>query len=311
VGTVTERDAFAVEPRGTKDFLRQAVLDGGGRIVDVSAARGLVWTAPQDAAGLAAVLRDHPQIQLVQLPWAGIEPFAAVLDRQHVWCAGQGVYADDVAEHAPALLLAGLRQLPARARATSWQGPSGLSLRGARVTVFGAGGIAQSFARLLVPFDTSLTILRRQKERGFDGPGASRVLGLDERIKAIAGADAVVLALALTPLTRHVIGTRELQAMAPHAWLVNVARGEHVDTDALVRALAAQHIGGAALDVTAPEPLPPGHPLWSEPRCLITPHTANTPEMAVPVLSLRVRENVRRFIAGDALLGVVDVDAGY
>jgi phosphoglycerate dehydrogenase-like enzyme len=84
-----------------------------------------------------------------------------------------------------------------------------------------------------------------------------------------------------------------------------------VVTDDLVRVLADGAIGGAALDVTDPEPLPDGHPLWSEPRCLLTPHVGNTPEMAVPLLSARVRENVRRFLADEELLGPVDVDAGY
>jgi phosphoglycerate dehydrogenase-like enzyme len=78
-----------------------------------------------------------------------------------------------------------------------------------------------------------------------------------------------------------------------------------------VAVLAERRIGGAALDVTDPEPLPDGHPLWVEPRCLITPHTANTAEMAVPLLGARVSDNVRRWIAGDDLVGTVDAQAGY
>ena len=99
--------------------------------------------------------------------------------------------------------------------------------------------------------------------------------------------------------------------MEPHAWLVNVARGRHVDTDALVRALGDGRIGGAALDVTEPEPLPDGHPLWSLPNVIVTPHTANTQEMAVPLLSARITENVRRFAAGEDLVGPVDGSLGY
>lgn len=92
---------------------------------------------------------------------------------------------------------------------------------------------------------------------------------------------------------------------------MNVGRGRHVDTDALVDALAADRIGGAALDVTDPEPLPDGHPLWSEPRCLITPHVGNTPEMGRPLLEARVTDNVARFAQGRPLVGTVDVAAGY
>jgi phosphoglycerate dehydrogenase-like enzyme len=99
--------------------------------------------------------------------------------------------------------------------------------------------------------------------------------------------------------------------MAGHAWLVNVARGGHVVTDDLVAALTAQVIGGAGLDVTDPEPLPSGHSLWSLPNCLITPHTANTAEMAEPLLTARIRENVRRYAAAESLIGEVDPDLGY
>ena len=99
--------------------------------------------------------------------------------------------------------------------------------------------------------------------------------------------------------------------MEPEAWLVNVARGELVDTDALVEALRARRIGGAALDVTDPEPLPAGHPLWTLDSCLITPHTADTEEIRRPLLSARIAENVRRLAAGVELVGLVDPDMGY
>ncbi len=120
-----------------------------------------------------------------------------------------------------------------------------------------------------------------------------------------------MLALALTDETRHVIGAEELAAMKSTAWLVNVARGGHVDTDALVAALAEGAIGGAGLDVTDPEPLVESHPLWTEPRALITPHVGNTPEMGIPLLAAHIADNVARFAAGKPLDGVVDTDLGY
>jgi phosphoglycerate dehydrogenase-like enzyme len=149
----------------------------------------------------------------------------------------------------------------------------------------------------------------RRNVSGFDG--VDRVLPANRYADALPGADLVVLALALTPETEGIIATDELDAMDDHAWLVNVARGRHVDTEDLVVALRDGVIGGAGLDVTDPEPLPDGHPLWSLPNCLITPHVGNTPEMAAPLLAQRITANVRRFAADEELLGLVDVDAGY
>jgi phosphoglycerate dehydrogenase-like enzyme len=128
---------------------------------------------------------------------------------------------------------------------------------------------------------------------------------------ALSDARVVFLALALTPATEHVIGTAQFAAMRPDSWLVNVARGRHVDTDALVTALREGQIAGAGLDVTDPEPLPDGHPLWELENCVITPHTADTLEMVMPLLARRITENVQRFAAGEPLVGLVDPTVGY
>lgn len=288
--------------------MADAVVAGGGRIVDPGEAEAVVWTSPTDPDGLAGLLRDHPRVRWVQLPFAGIEPYTAVLDDEHTWTCGKGVYATPVAELALTLLLGGLRHVHRYARATSWSGPAGRNLVGARVTVLGGGGIAEEVLRLLGPFAVDATVVRRHP-----GPvaGARRVVGLDELHPALSDADGVVLALALTPETRGVIGAAELDAMADHSCLVNVARGAHIVTDDLVRALAAGAIGSVGLDVTDPEPLPDDHPLWREPRCTVTPHVGNTPEMAVPLLSARITANVQRWATGAALLGPVDVTLGY
>lgn len=306
----------ALAPSGLRAFLHAAVVDGGGLVVPLEHAEALVWTSPtprpSECDDLGTLLRAHPRIRWVQLPWAGIEPFLGVLDEEHVWTAGQGVYAEPVAEHALALALAGLRNLKTRARATSWGTPSGLSLLNGRVTIVGAGGIARSLARLLDPFGCELTIVRRRDEPFVTASGEQvRTFPLARLREAFVGADVVFLACALTAETRRCVGRAELLALPAHAWLVNVGRGGLVDTDALVAVLEEGAIGGAALDVTDPEPLPAGHPLWRSERCLITPHVGNTPEMAVPLLSERVRENVRRRAAGESLLGLIDPRLGY
>lgn len=303
-------DAIAVEPRSTRTWLDDAVREGGGRVVPPAEAGAIVWTHPDDPAALHQLLVAHPDLTWVQLPWAGIEPYVDTV-RAHAdrtWTSGKGVYAEPVAEHALALGLAGLRQLAGYARAGQWSDQAGMNLLGARVVVLGAGGITESLLRLLGPFGCHVTVVRRRPDPLH---GADRVVGMDELDDALTGAELVVLALALTSETTGVLDRRRLELLAPHGWVVNVARGAHIITDDLVAVLAAGRIGGAALDVTDPEPLPDDHPLWREPRCLITPHTANTMAMAVPVLSERVRENVRRRLAGEPLLGLVDADAGY
>lgn len=299
---------IAVLPRGQRAWLEDAVRHGGGEVAPLDEAEGIVWTDPRDAASLAAALHSAPGVRWVQLPFAGIENFTGVLDAERVWTCGKGVYAEPVAEMALALALAGMRGLGSYAQARGWTGPQGRNLRGAPVVVLGGGGITESFLRMIAPFGCDVTVVRRQV---LPMVGADQVVGPDDLHRVLDGAELVVVALALTPETTGIIGARELSLMADDGWLVNVGRGGHVVTDDLVAALRAGTIGGAGLDVTDPEPLPDGHPLWDLANCIITPHVGNTPEMAVPLLAERVRLNVARFAAGEELMGLVDVDAGY
>jgi phosphoglycerate dehydrogenase-like enzyme len=301
---------IAVEPGGTRRWLAGAVEAGGGEVVAPEEAGALVWGHQADPDGLGRLLDAHPQLTWVQLPWAGIEPNVPVVraNAERIWTCGKGVYAEPVAEHALALALAGFRQVHSYARSVTWTAGEGRNLLGARVVVLGGGGITESFLRLLGPFGCDVTVVRRNPS---PMEGASAVVGTDDLDRVLADAELVVLALALTPTTVGILDRRRLELLAPTAWVVNVARGGHIVTDDLVEVLAAGRIGGAALDVTDPEPLPDGHPLWTEPRCLVTPHTANTIAMAEPLLRARVTENVARWIADDELIGLVDAEAGY
>lgn len=301
---------IALAPEGARSWLGDAVVAGGGDLVAPEEAEALVWASPAKPRELAEVLDANPQLRWVQLPWAGIEPYVEVVAAHpdRTWTCGKGVYAEPVAEMALALLLAGFRGFGTYARATTWEKPRGRNLLGAHVVVAGGGGIAESFLRLLGPFGCHTTVVRRNPS---PVPGADRVLGPDGLDDALHEADALVLALALTPDTEHLIDRARLDRLGPDGWLVNVARGRHVVTDDLVAALDEGTLGGAGLDVTDPEPLPEHHPLWSCPNVLITPHVGNTPEMAVPLLSARITDNVRRWAAGDALVGPVDPALGY
>ncbi len=304
----TQRPRVAIGPEPVRHWVRDAVAAGGAEIVSIEDADALVWARPTGADELVATLVEAPLVRWVQTPYAGVEPLIHIMDDGRTWTCGKGVYAAPVAEHALMLALAGMRGMGVYARARTWEPPLGVNLVGARVAILGGGGIAASLLGLLAPFGCNTTVVRRS---GAAMAGADRVESPDALPDLLATTDLLVLALALTAETEGIIGAAELDALPEHAWLVNVARGRHVDTDALVAALARGTIGGAGLDVVEPEPLPDHHPLWDEPRCLLTPHVGNTPRMAVPLLSARITENVRRFGAGEPLIGLVDPVQGY
>jgi phosphoglycerate dehydrogenase-like enzyme len=291
--------------------LEEAVRAGGAELSTIENASALVWFG-EGPARFGEF--DHPGIEWVQLPGAGIEAWVAagVLREGVTFTSAVGSYAETVAEHTLALMLAGARQLHVNARATTWGRPEGShTLFGATVGIIGAGGIGQALIRLLEPFGVRVLAVNRS---GTPVEGAQRTIRADDVEgvdRLLAAADHVVLAAPATPATTKLIDADALARMKRDAWLINIARGSLVDTDALVAALGEKRIGGAALDVTDPEPLPDGHPLFSEPRALVSPHWANPDHLRVPALARRVRENVRRYLAGEPLEGVVDLAAGY
>ncbi|GAA4108101.1 NAD(P)-dependent oxidoreductase [Enteractinococcus coprophilus] len=266
-----------------------------------------------DSAIIEDTLAANPKISWVQLPYAGVETFLPVARKYpHVtFTSAKGTYAPPVAEHALALTLALLRHLPERIRATSWGATFGSTLDGANVVIIGGGGIGEELVRLFSTWDTTITVVRRKSD---PLDGADQTVTSEELNDVLPSADVVVIAAAATPETQHMFGREQFELMDDQAVLVNIARGSLVDTDALVTALAERKIRSAGLDVTDPEPLPDGHPLWEEPNCIITPHTADTPEMVIPLLDKRIVRNLEALAAGktpDTLEGLVDVDAGY
>jgi phosphoglycerate dehydrogenase-like enzyme len=284
-----------------------SVAGAGGEIAPVPAADALIWTG-DDPPLLGRLL--HPRVRWVQLCASGVDTWieAGVVDRERTWTAAKGVGAGPMAEHALALMLAAARELPLRLRARSWGPSGGRRLAGTVAGIIGAGGVGSELIRLLGPLGVSSIALTRT---GRSIPGATRSIGPQGLGELLRQSDWVVIAAPDTPATRRLIGAAELAAMRPGAWLINVSRGAIVDTDALAAALAAHSIGGAGLDVTDPEPLPDGHPLWRMPNVVITPHVSATAAMNAEALCLRVAENVRRFQEGEALIGVVDLDEGY
>jgi len=298
-------------------FLVDAIEGGGGVVVGKDERPdALALDHRNDFTQLPGLLRQNPQLSWVQLPYAGVDSYLGTMNEfPHVrFTSAKGAYSEPVAEHTLALTLAVARHLKLRSLATSWGEARGTSLAGLNAVVVGAGGLALEIVRLLNAVRMNVTVVRRTAVPA-EGAVATVTSGrLDE---VLPGADVVVLAAALTPDTHHLIDAARLASMKAEAILVNVGRGPLLDTDALVASLASGHLLGAAVDVTDPEPLPDGHPLWDEPRCLITPHTADTREMIQPLLGARLRRNVERFAAAEldpfaaGFEGVVDVTAGY
>jgi phosphoglycerate dehydrogenase-like enzyme len=296
-------------PASDREDLERAVSDGGGELAPLESADGLVWLggSPDELPELPDSLR------WVQLPSAGVEQWvrSGKVDGARDWTSATGAFGLPVAEHALALMLAADKAIHHFACERSWVGEGRHEVRaleGSTVLIVGAGGIGRALIGLLEPFGAEVIAVSR---RGREVPGAARTLAADRLSEVWGEAHHVVIAAPATDGTRRLVGARELAAMREDAWLVNVARGTLVDTDALVEALRAGAIAGAALDVTDPEPLPDGHPLWELPNVLITPHVATPPEAERRHFAERVRENVRRLAAGEALEGLIDPDGGY
>ena len=290
-----------------------AVARGGARpVTEVATASAVVWLDPTDVDGLRQKL--HSAISWVQLPAAGVEAWLPLIEQDRIrrYTSARGAYGRTVAEHTLALLLAGARNLHLNARARSWSNDverAGQPLDGQHVLIVGCGSIGTALIPLLVQLG-ALPIAVTRSGRTVDGATSS--ISFDELGPPIyAQAPYVVLAAPSTEDTRRLIGRDEFAAMRTDTWLVNVGRGDLVDTAALVDALRTGEIRGAALDVTDPEPLPEDHPLWNEPRALITPHNANPPAALERRLAERVETNVRRFVTGDDLIGAVDPALGY
>jgi phosphoglycerate dehydrogenase-like enzyme len=296
----------AVGPETEPEYT-EAVRAGGGTVGALAEADALVWADTHESR-----LPELPaRVRWVQLPAAGVEAWLERgLPDGPVYTSAAGAFALPVAEQALTLMLGGARRLTECARAREWRSVRAevRSLEGATVAIVGAGGIGRELIALLEPFGARVLAVTR---RGRPVPGAERTVPADRLEEVLGEADFVVLAAPGTAGTRRLIDGDRLARMRRDAWLVNVGRGSLVDTDALVAALEAGRLGGASLDVTDPEPLPAGHPLWERDDVLITPHIGTPPEAERRHFAERIRENVARFAAGEPLVAVIDRDAGY
>jgi phosphoglycerate dehydrogenase-like enzyme len=266
------------------------------------AALAQVWVPRSGGASLPPddFFEGLPRLRLVQLLSAGAERFAGRLPEGVLLCNARGAHTPSTAEWAVAATLAAQRGIPFFVReydAGRWSFTTHHTLVGARVLVVGAGDIGREIGRMLAGFDVDLTYVARTAREGVRATADLPAL--------LPDADVVIVIVPVTPETTGMVDAGFLAAMPDGALLVNAARGVIVDTDALVAELSRGRLR-AALDVTDPEPLPPGHPLWTVPGLLLTPHVAG----AVPETNARaaaaVTEQLARILAGEELENVVD-----
>lgn len=282
--------------------------------------------APWSAASVADMLLVRPSPAWFQPPaatplawpgrlkWvysasAGIDFYPPwLLDAPLVTC-GRGVASDEIADYVVAAIYAhskNLEAVTARSRAGWVQAPLG-RVAGTTVGIVGLGAIGSAVARRVVALGARVIGVRRSGA----APDVAGVELLGDLADLVARSDHIVLALPATPRTRHLIDDALLAHARPGAHLINVARGSVLDQDALIRALDAGRLAFATLDVTDPEPLPEGHPLYTHPKVRLTPHISSNYMLVRERLLEKVHADLSRFEAGELPSDVVDPVRGY
>ncbi len=246
-----------------------------------------------------AVLAQMPALEIVQLLTAGFEYVLPYLPAGARLCNAAGVHDASTAELAVGLILASLRGLDAAARnmeSGAWVHETRPSLADRRVLILGAGGVGRAISRRLEPFEATVTMIGRTAR--------ADVLPIADLDSILPSADVVVLAVPLDASTRGLVDSKFLKLMKTGALLVNVARGPVVDTEALIAGL---HGGGlsAALDVTDPEPLPPGHRLWSCPNLLISAHLGGDTSAFAPRAKALVSDQLTSWATGQPMRNII------
>lgn len=246
-----------------------------------------------------SIFARMPRLRVVQTLTAGIDHIAPHVPSGVTLCNGRGIHETSTAELAVALTLASLRGLPDFVRAQDrgeWAPTWAQSLADRQVLILGYGAIGAAVEARLAPFECDIVRVARRPRAG--------VHAIDDLADLLLQADVVIVIVPLTEDTRHLVDAAFLKRMRPGALLVNVSRGPVVDTDALVDALNESRIK-AAVDVTDPEPLPPGHPLWAAPGLLVSPHTGGASSAMWPRARRVVAAQLQRFAQGEPLESVI------
>lgn len=262
------------------------------------------------------VVARAPRLKWVQLITAGVEKVLTEDVRQSkiTLTNVRGIHAVPIGEFVlcQMLMLAkGAQQSFHQQRQKLWKPYVPSMLYAKTVGIVGLGSIGREIARLSHAFGMRVLGVRRSDLRGKTIRYVDEIIPTAQLDKMLSDSDYVVLTVPLTEETRHMIGEQELRCMKPTAFLINVARGQVVDEDALVRALEQNRLAGASLDVFHTEPLPDNSRLWDMPNVIITPHSAGNMECYAEQATDIFCENLKRYLAGQKLLRIVDKKKGY
>jgi phosphoglycerate dehydrogenase-like enzyme len=299
--------------------------DHGGVRRELSAAGQARWSQLRREAEVsfdfdwqepAQIVANCPELRWVQATSAGIGGFlqrTGLADSPLVFTTAAGVHGVPLAEFTLLGLLYFAKGMPVLNRWKAerhWERHATGQLAGSQALVVGLGGIGVQVARLLSAAGVSVCGAGRPG-RTYDIPGVTGYVDTADLGHVLPDMDAVILACPLTPETEGLIGARELAQLPPGAVLVNLARGQVVDEDALTAALASGHLGGACLDVFATEPLPESSPLWGMDNVIVSPHSASTAEAENGLITELFCINLRRYLDEAPLRNVFSRSAGY
>ena len=300
--TESQRGDFLRAAKGREQiFAPGGVIEDGRRVPPELYRRAAVILGNPAAEELAAC----ENLRLLQTRSAGIDQYQkpGVLPAGATLLSASGAYGHSVSEHMFAMLLSLMKRLPAyrdRQRDRIWGdlGPV-KTLAGARVLCVGTGDLGSSFARLCKALGAGTAGIRR--DVGKSAAGIDEMYSIERLDALLAQADVVALTLPHSADTVRLMDRRRLLLMKQDAILLNGGRGPAVDCTALAEVLALGHLWGAGLDVTDPEPLPPGHPLWAQERVILTPHAAGGDHLAdtadrIAAIALK---NLTAFIQGN------------
>ena len=291
------------------------------RVLAIADEKGLAAAADAEVAfsgnnprRVRQLLDATPKLRWYHTVSAGVEnmPLPELAQRGIVLTNNSGSYDIQIAEHLMAFVFAASRQLHRyrdNQRASEWKEQQHQELRDATIVVYGMGSIGGEIARLASA--VGMRVIGVRRNAGRSEPGIDRIVAADRLADVVGEADYLAIAAPLTSATRGAVSREVISRMKPTAWIMNIARGAIVDEPAMIDALQARRIAGAALDVFTTEPLPKESPLWTLENVIITPHhSGSSPRAGERTLAL-FAENLRRYKAGEPLINRVDFEAGY